>query len=191
VQRASLGVKRIRSNRITIDNHMASIPVTIIGSLTYTDVGVGGGPMPGGPYPSHPIAPGGPPPSIWPEPGYPAHPIAPGGPPPGIWPSPGYPAHPIAPGGPPPGIWPSPGVPTHPIAPGGPPPSIWPSPGTPTHPIQLPPEAPPTEPPTEGSGGSWSYSPTIGWYWTSPGGRWVYIAGDKPAPPQVPAQPPA
>jgi hypothetical protein len=150
---------------------MASIPVTIQGVLSYSALEVGGGPMPGGPFPSHPIAPGGPPPEIWP--------------------SPGHPAHPIAPGGPPPGIWPSPGVPTHPIAPGGQPPSIWPSPGTPTHPIQLPQEAPPTEPPTEGSGGSWSYNPAIGWYWTSPGGRWVYVSGDKPSPPQVPAQPPA
>jgi len=114
---------------------MASIPVTLIGVLTYSDVGIGGGPMPGGPEVSHPIAPGGPPPGIWPSPGYPAHPIAPGGPPPGIWPSPGHPAHPIAPGGQPPGIWPSPGQPAHPIAPGGPPPGIWPSPGVPTHPI--------------------------------------------------------
>jgi hypothetical protein len=152
---------------------MASIPVTIIGSLTYSDVGVGGGPMPGGPGPAHPIAPGGPPPEIWPSPGHPAHPISPGGPPPVAgWTPPGY-------------------QPSHPIAPGGAPPTVWPSPGTPSHPIQLPPEQPPTEPPTEGSGGSWSYSPTIGWYWTSPGGRWVYVAGDKPAPPGVPAQPPA
>jgi hypothetical protein len=46
-------------------------------------------------------------------PGFPTHPIAPGGPPPGIWggaPIPGYPAHPIAPGGPP-----SFGHPEHPI----------------------------------------------------------------------------
>jgi hypothetical protein len=89
--------------------------------------------------PTHPIAPGGPPPGIWPSPGVPTHPIAPGGPPPGIWPSPGHPAHPIAPGGQPPSIWPSPGVPTHPIAPGGQPPGIWPSPGRPEHPIVMPP----------------------------------------------------
>ena len=110
------------------------------------------------------------PPGIWPSPGHPAHPIAPGGPPPVVWPGPGRPdqglpgsppgiwggappwvSHPIAPGGPPPGIWPSPGWPSHPIAPGGRPPGIWggaPSypdiggPGpqpTPTPPIYLPP----------------------------------------------------
>lgn len=93
---------------------------------------------PGGYFPSHPIAPGGPPPGIWPSPGHPAHPIAPGGPPPEIWPGPGRPEHPIAPGGPPPGIWPSPGFPAHPIAPGGPPPGIWPTPPGgffPSHPI--------------------------------------------------------
>jgi hypothetical protein len=90
-----------------------------------------------GGFPAHPIAPGGPPPGIWPSPGHPAHPIAPGGPPPGIWPSPGWPSHPIAPGGPPPiAGWTPPGYqPSHPIAPGGPPPGIWPSPGHPAHPI--------------------------------------------------------
>jgi hypothetical protein len=89
-------------------------------------------------YPAHPIAPGGPPPGIWPSPGVPTHPIYY---PPGIWPSPGHPAHPIAPGGPPPGIWPSPGYPAHPIAPGGPPLGIWggaPVP-VPRPPIYLPP----------------------------------------------------
>jgi hypothetical protein len=74
---------------------MAAVPVTFQGILFFSDLGVGGGPMPGGPSVSHPIAPGGPPPGIWPSPGYPAHPIAPGGPPPGIWPSPGVPTHPI------------------------------------------------------------------------------------------------
>jgi hypothetical protein len=141
---------------------MAAIPVTFQGILFFSDLGVGGGPMPGGPggpggppsiwpspgVPTHPIA--GPPPQIWPSPGHPAHPIA--GPPPQIWPSPGHPAHPIA--GPPPGIWgggnvpmPTPPIylppgtipgakPEHPIYI---PPSIWPSPGVPTHPIVLPP----------------------------------------------------
>lgn len=109
----------------------------------------------GGGVPTHPIAPGGPPPGIWPAPGFPAHPIAPGGPPPSVWPSPGHPAHPIAPGGPPPGIWGGGNVPmpTPPIfipgIPGGPgePPGIWvpvyptppiamPDPGEPTHPIE-------------------------------------------------------
>ncbi|HEY4384162.1 MAG TPA: hypothetical protein VGN34_06765 [Ktedonobacteraceae bacterium] len=128
---------------------MASIPVTIIGVMTYTDVGVGGGPMPGGPEVSHPIAPGG-------QPGYPAHPIAPGGQPPGIWggappyvdiggpgPQPG-PSHPIV--IPPDSI--APGVPTHPIYipvfPMHPiviPPGAI-GPGVPTHPIVLPPPAP-------------------------------------------------
>jgi hypothetical protein len=142
----------------------------------------GGAPLP---WPGHPIAPGGPPPGIWPSPGYPAHPIAPGGPPPGIWPSPGYPAHPIAPGGPPPGIWPSPGVPTHPIAPGGPPPGIWPSPGVPTHPIApggqppgiwgggnepfptppifIPPGLPPVEQPEGPIDWHTAWSPNTGW----------------------------
>jgi hypothetical protein len=126
----------------------------------------------GGGIPTHPIAPGGPPPGIWPSPGYPAHPIAPGGPPPGIWPSPGYPAHPIAPGGPPPGIWPSPGYPAHPIAPGGPPPGIWPSPGVPTHPIA--PGGPPSSPPS--TEGDWVYSPLYGWVWMPAG------SGGKPIP---------
>jgi hypothetical protein len=118
------------------------------------------------PLPTHPIAPGGPPPGIWPSPGHPSHPIAPGGPPPGYWGgvAPPYPTHPIAPGGRPPGIWggappyvdiggpgPQP-IPTPPIylppgfipglKPEHPiyiPPSIWPSPGVPTHPIVLPP----------------------------------------------------
>jgi hypothetical protein len=129
---------------------MGSIPVTIIGVMTYSGLEVGGGPMPGGPTPEHPIAPGGPPPG-----GYPAHPIAPGGQPPGIWPSPGYPAHPIAPGGPPPGVWPGPGQPPGiwggaPIGPNPPypdqglpgkPPGIWGGGNmpVPTPPIYLPP----------------------------------------------------
>lgn len=101
------------------------------------------------PYPSHPIAPGGP--------GVPTHPIAP--------PQPGYPSHPIAPGGPPPGIWPSPGHPEHPIYR---PPGFWgPTDPRPTPPIVLPPvpEAPPPNnaakpPPPEGG---WGYHPDYGW----------------------------
>jgi hypothetical protein len=113
-------------------------------------------------HPEHPIAPGGPPPGIWPSPGYPAHPIAPGGAPPwvshpipptvwpnppgpGIWP-PGsgidMPTHPIyIPVPPPPdsGLSPThpiyiPVYPAHPIAPGGPPPVVWPGPGPFPHP---------------------------------------------------------
>jgi hypothetical protein len=91
--------------------------------------------------PTHPIAPGGPPPSIWPDPGYPAHPIAPGGPPPGYWGgvAPPYPDQGLP--GAPPGIWPSPGHPAHPIAPGGQPPGIWGGGNVPmpTPPIYLPP----------------------------------------------------
>jgi hypothetical protein len=68
---------------------MASIPIQITGVLTYAGLEVGGGPMPGGPFPSHPISPGGPPPHV-------EHPI-----PPTVWPRP-----PGRPGGKPPlGIW--------------------------------------------------------------------------------------
>jgi hypothetical protein len=90
------------------------------------------------PWPTHPIAPGGPPPR-------PTHPIAPGGRPPGIWggpplyPDQGLPGPQPTPTPPiylPPGT--IPGVkPEHPIYI---PPSIWPNPGVPTHPIALPPE---------------------------------------------------
>jgi len=168
---------------------MASIPVVFQGVLTFSDIGVGGGPMPGGPGPSHPIAPGGQPPGFWggvapphPDQGLP-------GQQPGIWPSPGHPSHPIAPGGQPPGYWggvapPHPdqglpgqggggggGQPSHPIVlppvePGGPPVQIWPSPGQPSHPIVQPPLP---EPPQEGGGkpppeeGGWGYHPEYGW----------------------------
>jgi len=96
------------------------------------------------------------PPGIWPSPGYPSHPIAPGGPPPVAgWTPPGYqPGHPIAPGGQPPFPSQGPGFPTNPIvippdsiADGVPthpiiiPPEIWPQPGVPTHPIVIPPNA--------------------------------------------------
>jgi hypothetical protein len=128
---------------------MAGIPVTIIGEAYYTGLGVGGGPMPGGPGPAHPIAPGGPPPGIWPSPGHPAHPIAPGGSPPGIWGggNEGFPTHPIViPPGfidgvhpehpiviPPPAM---PGYPAHPIVI---PPEVWPPDARPEHPIVIPP----------------------------------------------------
>jgi hypothetical protein len=102
--------------------------------------------------PTHPIAPGGPPPEIWPGPGAPTHPIAPGGgpshpiviPPDAI--SPGVPSHPT-PGHPifvPPGAI-APGVPANPIV--LPPPEVGHpivippdalAPGTPAHPIVLP-----------------------------------------------------
>jgi hypothetical protein len=135
---------------------MAAIPCTFQGVLFFSDLGIGGGPMPGGPQPSHPIAPGGPPPGYWggvapphPDQGLP-------GQPPGYWGgvAPPLPTHPIAPGGQPPTIWPSPGHPAHPIAPGGPPLGIWGGvappypdqglPGSqphPSHPIVIPPGA--------------------------------------------------
>jgi hypothetical protein len=145
---------------------MAAIPVTFVGYMHYTDVGVGGGPMPGGPFPSHPIAPGGPVPPLgtWggrppnyvdiglpgPQP-HPEHPIvippdaiAPGVPTHPIY-IPVYPAHPIV--IPPEAI--GPGVPTHPIVLPPPHPAhpivIPPDaiePGVPTHPIVLPPVPP-------------------------------------------------
>src|SRR5262252_8220190 len=113
---------------------MASIPVTIVGVMTYTGLEVGGGPMPGGPSVMPPIAPGGPPLGTWGgvAPPYPAHPIAPGGPPLGIWGGGNVPM-PTPPIYLPPGI--IPGVPAHPIV--IPPPV---APGVPTHPIVLPPE---------------------------------------------------
>jgi hypothetical protein len=123
-------------------------------------------PVSSGGAPTHPIAPGGPPPVAgWTPPGYqPSHPIAPGGRPPGIWGgAPPYPDQGLPPSGV--GIWPGPGgpsqgpgFPTHPIAPGGQPPGIWggapsypdqglppagvgvwPSPGHPSLPIYIPP----------------------------------------------------
>jgi hypothetical protein len=88
-------------------------------------------------------------------PGVPTHPIAPGGPPPGYWGgvAPPLPTHPIAPGGPPPGYWggiappyPDQGlpgsqpIPSHPIV--IPPDGL--APGVPTHPIVIP--SPPIHP---------------------------------------------
>src|SRR5215472_10830255 len=78
---------------------MASIPVTIVGVMTYTGLEVGGGPMPGGPSVMPPIyyppAGGGQPPlGIWGPPTighHPAHPIAPGGLPPHVAPPIYYP----------------------------------------------------------------------------------------------------
>src|SRR6516165_11090769 len=109
---------------------MAGIPVTFVGEIYYSNLGIGGGPMPPGP---------GQPPTVWPPPGvvsppiyyppvFPAHPIY--NPPvtvqPPIYYPPVFPAHPIVP--------PQPGYPAHPIVlppvePGGPPVEIWPKPG--------------------------------------------------------------
>jgi hypothetical protein len=149
---------------------MAAVPVTFQGILFFSDIGVGGGPMPGGS-----------PPSIWPSPGVPTHPIA--GPPPGIWPSPGVPTHPwIPPGGP--GIWPTPpggfypdqGLP-------GQQPGIWPSPGVPTHPIVLPPDLPPTLPPPDSRPIEWktAWTPQTGWV----------VVGVPTGPHPAPSTPPA
>jgi hypothetical protein len=106
---------------------MAAIPVTFVGFISYSDLSVGGGPMPGGP-----------PLGIWgPGSGYPTHPIAPGGQPPGIWGgAPSYPSHPIAPGGQPPYPSQGPGFPSNPIyIPIQPPPDSGLSP---EHPIYIP-----------------------------------------------------
>jgi hypothetical protein len=115
--------------------------IVIVGEMFYSDLQIGGGPMPGGGQPSHPIA--GVPPGYWggvappyPDQGLPgwqprpSHPIAPGGRPPGIW------------GGPP--LYPDQGLP-------GAPPGYWG--GSSPHPDQgLPPLQPPaggTEVPPE------------------------------------------
>jgi hypothetical protein len=167
---------------------MAAIPVMIQGVMVFSDLGVGGGPMPGGPgvppgywggvAPPHvdigfpmPQPPTGQPPV------YPAHPIA-GGP----WPS-----HPIA--GPqppqpqPPGIWPGPKPPYVDIGGPGPqptptPPIYFPPPGSqpplgiwggpfdpprPTHPIVLPPNLPPETPETGPIDWKVGWTPTTGW----------------------------
>jgi len=81
---------------------MAAVPVTFQGVLFFSDVGVGGGPMPGGPYPAHPIAPGGPPLGFWGGTAPPYVDIGLPGQQPGIWPSPGHPSQ-------------VPGFPTNPI----------------------------------------------------------------------------
>lgn len=130
--------------------------VVFIGDASLTGLGVGGGPMPGGP-----------PLGFWGgvAPPLPTHPIAPGGPPPGIWPSPGVPTHPIAPGGPPPGIWgggnePFP-TPPIPIYPGGSPNPPEPPTGTPDEDGFIKP------PPAEGG---WAYHEDYAWmYAPSPG----------------------
>jgi hypothetical protein len=115
-------------------------------------------------------------------PGWPTHPIAPGGKPPSVWPGPGRPTHPIAPGGKPPGIWGGGNepFPTPPIAPGGAPPSIWGDINVPAHPIVLPPG---TEKPPPGiwhepivPPGFWGGVPPL-WLWGDP----IYPA----EPPQI------
>jgi hypothetical protein len=143
---------------------MAGVPVTIRGRMYRTGLHVGGGPMPGGPRPEHPIAPGGPgesPPGIWG--GVPPEYVDIGGPAdqPGIWggANEGFPTHPIVippgflddvkpehpivipPPTQPPGIWGG-GNEPFPTPPIFIPPDlgIWgPNDPRPTHPIVLPP----------------------------------------------------
>jgi hypothetical protein len=100
---------------------MAKYPAVLTGVLS---VNIEGG------TPEHPIVE---PPYPSQGPGFPTHPIAPGGPPPGIWPSPGHPAHPIVlPPGP---VDPGYGIPLPPVI-------SHPIPPTPEHPIALPPTYP-------------------------------------------------
>lgn len=134
---------------------MPSRQVTIHGVMTWDDLGFWGGSPP--PYPDQGLP--GQPPYPSQGPGFPTHPIAPGGPPLGTWGgvAPPWVSHPIAPGG-------SPGYPSHPIYY---PPYPSQGPGFPTHPIVVPPP-PSTEPPVEGvkpppEGGGWGYVENWGW----------------------------
>jgi hypothetical protein len=156
--------------------------VTIQGVMTWEDSGVN---VPV--FPTHPIAPGGPPLGIWggaPLP-TPTPPIYYPQPPLGIWGGAPLPT-------PTPPIYFPPGVnvpvfPTHPIAPGGPPPGYWggaPLP-TPTPPIYFPPgvNVPvfPTHPIAPGGPPYWGGVPT----------HPIVIPPDQPPPPEggVPIQP--
>lgn len=137
-----------------------------------------------GNVPSHPIAPGGPPPVAGWGPGFPTNPIAPGGgggQPPGFYPPvfpgnlPAFPGSPPSGGGSPPVAgWPQPptagqgpGFPTNPIAPGGggaPPTAGQPLPGGQpgidnSLPVQIPPD-----------GFILVYSPAYGWLFIPAGG---------------------
>jgi len=171
---------------------MPSVPVTIVGVLTYS----GDADRP----------PGSPPLGIWggaplPVPTPPIY-YPPAQPPLGIWGGGNvpYPTPPIylppAGGGPPPlGIWGGGNVP-YPT-----PPIYYPPLGTwgggnvpyPTPPIYFPPPSPPEkppEPPASGGGGQWHYVPGLGWVFYAEGGKWVFVGGDKPQPPSVPEGPP-
>lgn len=137
---------------MAVHSIMASIPVNIQGTMTFSDVGIGGGPMPGGsnppyvdigfpgPQPPRPIIPGGPgspPLEIWgpitnyPDAGFPGPQP---GKPPQIWGGPYFP----------PVIW-DPSRPTNPIV----------NPGDPNHPGGE------TKPPLVEWKTAWS--PTTGW----------------------------
>jgi hypothetical protein len=143
---------------------------------------ISGGPI--DPYPSHPIAPGGPPPwvshpippTVWPTP--------PGRPPLGTWggdaPWPGYATPPIAL----PPWWP--GAPTHPI-----PPSVWPQPPTGGGGEEQPPATPggPVGGPSHPVGGVPGPSGKVVWYW-SPIWGWIGKPAGGPVGPEVPPTPP-
>jgi len=145
-------------------------------------------PISSGGEPTHPIAPGGPPPGYWGgvAPPYPDHglPVPPGGAPPGYWGgvAPPLPTNPIAPGGRPPGIWgggnvPMPSPPIYFPPPGSPPPlGIWggrppayvdiggPGPQPkPEHPIVLPPNLPPSIPDVGPIDWKTGWTPQTGW----------------------------
>jgi hypothetical protein len=158
---------------------MAGAPIIIVGTMTDPEgktmqVTITGVAASGDLVPSHPIAPGGPPPTVMPPiyyPPTPAHPIV--LPPPTVSPPIYYP--PVFP------VQPLP-----PVPPGGvvAPPIYYPP--TPSHPIVLPePPEVPTEPPIAPPGGGisdgwqWYYAPGTGWIlvWKPPGG------GGKPQPP--------
>lgn len=118
---------------------MAAIPVTIVGTMTYTDVGIGGGPI-------FPPAGGG-----GGQPVYPSHPI--------YWPPVVSP--PIYY---PPGTEPGAPRPEHPIylpptSPGAPP-----SGAHPEHPIYYPPPPEPEGPPTGEGRWGWVQPPGV-WVW--------------------------
>jgi hypothetical protein len=132
---------------------MAAVPVTFQGILFFSDVGVGGGPMPGGPSVSHPIAPGGPPPGYWGgvAPPHVDHTL------PGSQP---HPSHPIAPGGP--GGTPGGGL------------GFWGGVAPPYVDQGLPLPPKPTEPPPDGAvkppppEGGWGFTPAYGWGYFPP-----------------------
>ena len=160
---------------------MPSVPVTIVGVMTWSGES-------GGDRPPLQIWGGGNMPVVTPPiyyPGSPAHPIVPGQPP-QIWGGPYFP--PVVSG--PPGPWPTPPIYMPPAGGGSPPLGMWGGGNVPypTPPIYFPPSPPenPPEPPASNGGGSWHYVPGLGWCFYAEGGKWVFVGGDKPQPPNVP-----